>query len=291
MVRRFRHALDHVPSAQHGDEGYKNPWAYWEHRLSGRFDLQGAGHVGLGQMHNRRLYAARVRALKRVLKRSGRVLAGQRVLEVGCGTGFYTELCRAEAVASYTGIDLTPVSVRTLTARYPGFRFIQADVSDAAFPLDDMFDIALVADVLFHIVDDNRFRTAIANISGCLAPGGHFIASDLLPPFTVQTAAHCRFRSMQEYRTQFATCGLQLQDIEPIFGVLHPPILGPHSSVRWRLCALAWRFLGLPFAQRTWFDHLVPNLLSIIDERLVLPKATGATPNIKWVIAKKVCVA
>ena len=228
---------------------YNDPQAYWEQRLSSQFGLRGVGYATLGVSYNHYLYQARFRALERLLKKSGLGLRGKRVLEIGCGTGIYTERCRRYGVASYTGVDLTQVSVRNLASQYPEFQFMQADTSDTAFPVREAFDIVLVADVLFHIVDDNQFAAAVANISRCVAPDGSLILSDLLTSSTLQTASHCRFRSLASYSSALAEHGLQVRHVEPIFGVLHPPVPVPGASVQWQICALIWRYVLLPFAR------------------------------------------
>jgi len=65
---------------------------YWEEKLRKRFDLTGVGCVVLGPAYNARLYKARQEALEKGLKVVGRTFQGARVLEAGCGTGFYTDL-------------------------------------------------------------------------------------------------------------------------------------------------------------------------------------------------------
>ncbi len=102
---------------------YANPAAYWETRLTARFDLTGAGCGMLGPRYNAYLYQARLRALERALNKIGCSFQGQRILEVGCGTGFYTAYCAQQEVVDYVGIDITSISVHRLAQQYPQLPF------------------------------------------------------------------------------------------------------------------------------------------------------------------------
>lgn len=173
---------------------------YWEERLRRRFDLTGAGCIALGPRYNTCLYRARIEALEKALKTTGRTLQGTDVLEMGCGTGFYTEYCLKRQVSTYVGVDITAISVETLRKRYPNWRFVQADISADEIPeIDKRFDVVLAADVLFHIVDDAAFEKAIRNMCLVLRPGGLLIISDVFPASTVQIAPHVRLRSLEMY--------------------------------------------------------------------------------------------
>ncbi len=266
---------------------YENPQAYWEKRLANHFDLEGAGFGSLGPNYNAIMYEARRRTLLQTIRVCGTQLKGQHVLEVGCGSGFYTELCQHEGVASYTGIDITEISVQNLSSSYPEFHFVRADISDDAVPINDQFDIVLVADVLFHIVDANRFRNAIEHISHLIKPKGYLILSDLLTIATVQTASHVRFRSLEEYKSILADNDITLKHVEPIFAVLQPPIRVHGTSLLWNLYALIWLYGGMRMAHWRWFDRLIPRILNKLDQSFFLPRANVRTPNNKWLVGVK----
>ena len=57
------------------------------------------------------------------------------------------------------------------------------DIGAAAVPLPERaFDAVAIVDVPFHIVDDERYAQALANLSGLLKPGGAMTLSENLVP-------------------------------------------------------------------------------------------------------------
>jgi len=264
---------------------YSNPAIYWETRLAARFDLVGAGCAALGPRYNARMYQVRFRALERALAAVNYSFKGKRVLEVGCGTGSYADYCARQRVTDYVGLDITLVSVTTLRHQYPQFTFFQADVTKEPIVLETVFDIVLVADVLFHIVDEGDFRVAMRNICRWVGPGGVLILSDIFLPATVQTALHCRHRGLnEEYEPLLAAYGLSVAHIEPIFAILHPPLLIPGTSLAWQGYAWLWRY-GWRLARWSLADWALPRVLSWLDERLFLPRLGVYAPNSKWLLA------
>ena len=267
-----------------------DPAEYWSSRLSGRFDLVGSGYAALGDRFNRRLYEARVRALENALKSLNREFAGARVLEIGCGTGFYTEYCSRVGVRDYVGLDLTEVSVSRLRERYPGYRFLQADVGLPIRVIDEDFDVVLAADVLFHIIDGRAFTTAIDNAGRWLRPKGLFIVSDVFPEEDARTAPHCLVRGKGTYQTELERNSLRTLRIEPIFVVLQPPLSLPSTGWAWRLYSQSWR-IGIPLSRIGVVDMLFPPLLGFLDRWFFLPLFGGSAPNNKWLLAMKEDVA
>ncbi|HYF62764.1 MAG TPA: class I SAM-dependent methyltransferase, partial [Herpetosiphonaceae bacterium] len=206
--------------------GYANPARYWEDRLHKQFDLVGVGYNGLGPRYNAIMYEERLNALEQALATGGYSLHGKRVLEIGCGSGFYTAYCQRAGVSDYIGVDITAVSVRTLQQRYPDYRFVRANIAEG-LGLTQPVDVVLIADVLFHIVDDEAFAAALRHSLEALAPGGILIISDGFLPRTFQPATHVRHRSLAAYDQALQPLGATRRLLAPVFAVLHPPIPTP----------------------------------------------------------------
>jgi SAM-dependent methyltransferase len=180
------------------------PREFWQRRLSEHFDLRGTGETGLSLAYNRACYALRRSVLDRALRESGVGIAGRRVLDVGCGTGFFTAYY-LERGASVTGLDIAPVAVERLRARHPEARFLLADVSEAA--LAERFDVVNAFDVLYHITDDARWERAVRHLAAAVAPGGILLATDTFAPLG-GLAAHNQSRPLARYRELLGAAGL-----------------------------------------------------------------------------------
>lgn len=267
---------------------YRDPAQYWQQRLSASFDLRGVGYAALGPAFNAVLYQVRMATLSRALQATGGPLTGQRVLEIGCGTGIYTALCREQHVAAYTGVDLTEVSVSNLAGNYREFKFLRADVGAASFPVHEQFDTVLIADVLFHVVEPMHFERALQHAANCLRVDGRLIVSDVWSRSSARVAEHVCIRSRADYAEQLGRCRLQLQHVEPIFTVLQPPPLVPGTPLAWRAYARLWQHVLLRVAQQRWFDRHVPRLLSWLDAEIFLARAANTDlPNSCWLVATK----
>ena len=153
---------------------------YWTDRFKkAGFSLRGPGHEGLSEEANRNMYMEAAEHFTQFCEEQGITCDNKRVLEIGCGNGFYTNLiAQLSPTVDFTGIDITDVLFPVLKNRHPSFKFIKADVTE---PWQDLgpFDVIVMIDVLQHIVTDDRFRTTMANIKRWLTPGGTFIVGPI----------------------------------------------------------------------------------------------------------------
>jgi len=95
-------------------------------------------------------------------------LEGARVLDVGCGIGFYTRRLQ-EAGAEAWGVDVDPDKVAKAREAVPNCQVAPAE--SLPFP-DGFFDAVLSHEVLEHVDDD---RQAVAEAVRVLKPGGRLV--------------------------------------------------------------------------------------------------------------------
>lgn len=98
-------------------------------------------------------------------KALGGAVAGARVLDVGCGTG-YTLTCLPEGVRA-VGLDLSRASATFAKERAPSATIVRAKAGELPFA-DASFDAVLALDVLEHLDDDLGAAREIARV---LRPG------------------------------------------------------------------------------------------------------------------------
>jgi trans-aconitate methyltransferase len=96
--------------------------------------------------------------------------AGERVLDLGCGTGHLTARL-AEAGAEVVGIDSSPEMIAEARRLFPDLSFELADARDFAFPKP--FDAVLSNAVLHWVKPPEQ---AVACVRRALGPGGRFVA-------------------------------------------------------------------------------------------------------------------
>lgn len=96
--------------------------------------------------------------------------SGERILDMGCGTGHLTARI-AEAGAHVVGVDRSPEMIRQAKQRYPALRFEVMDAREIA--LNGNFDAVFSNAALHWIKEPERVISGIKNL---LRPGGRFVA-------------------------------------------------------------------------------------------------------------------
>ena len=94
---------------------------------------------------------------------------GERILDLGCGTGPLTKRI-ADAGADVLGVDASPAMVERARANYPGMRFEVADATTMAF--DRPFD-AIFSNAALHWVRPPE--AAVVRMFAALRPGGRLV--------------------------------------------------------------------------------------------------------------------
>jgi ubiquinone/menaquinone biosynthesis C-methylase UbiE len=102
-----------------------------------------------------------------------RLKPGARVVDLGCGSGVFSDLLRQAGFAT-VGVDISPKLVAIGRRKYPAVEFFEGDVEHLPFP-DASFDGALLSGLVHHFPDPSRCAAELHRI---LRPGGRFVAFD-----------------------------------------------------------------------------------------------------------------
>ena len=129
---------------------------------------------GLEQLHEEssRTHFIEVWTRRAMLTRLGPLRDAPTVIDVGCSTGhLLADLSVRLPDATLLGVDLVAAGLRKAHRQVPDALLLQADV--CALPLEDeCVDVALSANLLEHVPDDQR---ALAEIARILRPGGRAV--------------------------------------------------------------------------------------------------------------------
>ena len=236
-----------------------DPVDYWNKRLDREFTLRGVGHTTFSNRYNRWLYARKDRMLKKVFAALPEKPAGRQVLDIGCGTGFFVRRY-LDAGANVTGIDISRKSIAELGSKYPGAAFRELNISASEGRLEDRsFDIINMWDVMYHIVDDQGFAQACANIASMSKEGTRFVVTDLFASDgIIRPAEHVAFRTRREYEEALGRFGFVEERTYPLYRFLNRSFPWPDAvtnflaplcylldnlnrkSVPYNLCVSVW---------------------------------------------------
>jgi SAM-dependent methyltransferase len=122
-------------------------------------------------------------------------MTGGDVLDVGAGSGrwirFFLEHFRPRRLV---GADYTAASVELLRKWFPAeaaastnLQFRHADISDPSLDFGRQFDLINIANVLFHIPEQDKFERALANLAKHVRPDGLIATTEYMPRTAMRT--------------------------------------------------------------------------------------------------------
>ena len=168
-----------VDPARYGRKGDYDAEGYWRDRFKRHgAALTGPGDEGLSEQENERMYREAADKLLAKLKAARVDLTTARVLEIGCGNGYFTGLLHAQGTRNYLGVDITDVQFDRFRRQWPEFRFAKMDITQSA--PGETFDLVLLIDVIQHIVKESKLAKAFEHVHASLAPGGVFLLSPIM---------------------------------------------------------------------------------------------------------------
>lgn len=168
--------------------------------------------------------------------------AGEHILDIGCGDGYY-DMIIAQPGARVVGIDISKKPLAKAQRHYTGeqFEFLYMNAEELAFG-DASFDKVVSFCVIEHFNNDDR---AIQHISRVLKPGGSFVFSaDSLsnPGITAEERkAHQQryavntFYTVEYLQEKLARVGFAIEEIKYILATPYALALARFS---WKLDVL-----------------------------------------------------
>ncbi|MEW1848146.1 class I SAM-dependent methyltransferase [Nonomuraea angiospora] len=132
--------------------------------------------VSIGYLGGRRAAFTR-------LATAARPRAGDRVLDVGCGTGYLSRIIAPVVTPSghVTGVDPSPAMIDYATRRAPAnCTYVEGEGQDLPFP-DGSFDLVISSLAVHHIPAEAR-PEALRQMFRVLRPGGRLLIAEFRPP-------------------------------------------------------------------------------------------------------------
>lgn len=208
---------------------------YW----NGTYAEHGATGVAvgipiLGSRFNEWMHRARRDTFLRTCRSLSIEWPSARILDFGSGVGLIVHAWQELGVSQLVASDLTTASVRYLERSAPGVESVVYDLgSGDPLPVDGAFDAVSAIDVLFHIIDDNRYRAAVSTIAGALRPGGYAVLSEGLMPRERDASDPCVWRTRSDILSILASAGLHVQCIVPFVPLLSWPVTARRALQPW----------------------------------------------------------
>ena len=202
---------------------------YWEERLAGGPSLERVGFRALGLRFNQWMYRVRragfLREVRAALREAGIDPAKARILDAGCGSGFYVERWQEVGAGAISGCDLTEAAVTALRQKFPRVRFRQADIGSAeAGFLPASYDAVSCMDVVFHIVDDRKYEQAFENFAGMMRSGGLLIFTENCLHGSAIRTPYQASRTLGEIRAVLDRTGFEILVRKPVFVLMNTPV-------------------------------------------------------------------
>ena len=136
-------------------------------------------------------YAADCAVMERLLRANKRS-PGNRLLDIGCGTGGHIQLLQGRYEC--TGIDLQEEMLAIARAKVPKARFVQGDMR--SFDLREKFDVVIcMFSTIGYATTEQELWWTISNIANHLVPGGVAI----IEPWLVKEDFRANWIGMHTY--------------------------------------------------------------------------------------------
>ncbi|MEE3372598.1 MAG: class I SAM-dependent methyltransferase [Planctomycetota bacterium] len=185
----------------------ENYWFLRHKKLEGEF--RSSGHTYLTDEENKADYDMKRREIQRVLTQHKPAGKCVRLLDAGCGTGLFMPVF-LDLGFEVTGMDFaSPQAGRS--PNLAGVNIIEGDICE--LPVEAAsFDVIACIDVLFHVIDNTKWRSFFDNVASALTPNGILIIQVALSEDENYQGVvrHCHMRRRRDYDSATEAAGFQL---------------------------------------------------------------------------------
>jgi 2-polyprenyl-3-methyl-5-hydroxy-6-metoxy-1,4-benzoquinol methylase len=170
---------------------------------------------------NEIFYAIRLGRLLDLVGDASESAAPLRVLDAGCGKGWF-----ARSMVKFghrvDGIDISEVAIAECRAQATGRDdYFVCDL--AAWHPPYLYDIVYSVDVLFHVMDDAAWESAVRNLASLVRLSGRMILSDHGCDTDRTWSSYQRTRGLPRYREQLGPLGFGAGRFVP-YGFRNTPV-------------------------------------------------------------------
>jgi SAM-dependent methyltransferase len=116
------------------------------------------------------------RRLLALFKTFARPEPAQRCIDLGCGTGAFTQRLRPYGLELW-GMDISPASIERATATAQGERYLVGDIRETGLDAGS-FDIVVLSGVLHHLLTRDIRRQVLRESARILRVGGRVFSFD-----------------------------------------------------------------------------------------------------------------
>ena len=219
-------------------------------------------HAGLGGYYHRRL---------RDIYRA-HVPAGQRVLELGCGTG---DVLAAVQPARGLGVDLSPAIVAAARARHSQLAFEVGDAHDLS-SIEGPFDVVILSDLLNDLWDVQAVFGQVARLSH---PGTRLIVNNYSRLWELPLAAA---KWLRLARPRLHQNWLTVEDVSNLMYLANFEVVKRWQEVLWPVWTPGIDAFANKFLVRLWpFSHLALTNFIVARPRPRIPVAPSAAPRLR----------
>jgi SAM-dependent methyltransferase len=182
----------------------KNPQDFWERRhKTFDSDMRAVGPDTCSSDANLEVYAEGEKVLGKILSEHPG-FQDFCVIEIGCGNGYWAGFLKRLGLKRYIGVDISPYAIKKVSEHFPEFQFFQFDVAEGMGKLqENSADMILMIDVTQHIVDDEIFQSAMANLRRLLKPTGTIVLTSNLSEALDADVYYVKRRPLKAYQALF----------------------------------------------------------------------------------------